>query len=45
MPKAPKPKRPLCLRCDKPLVPVADRRKGGTRRHCDWDDRDYHKKC
>jgi hypothetical protein len=44
MPKAPKPKR-LCTRCDKPLVPVGDRRKGGTRRHFDWDTREFHKKC
>ena len=27
------------------LVPVADRRKGGTRRHNDWDQRPFHKKC
>jgi hypothetical protein len=43
-PKTTKPK-PKCKLCDKTLVPLADRRKGGTRRHNDWDARPYHKKC
>jgi hypothetical protein len=42
----PKPKpKPKCKLCDKTLVPLADRRKRGTRRHNDWDSRPYHKKC
>jgi hypothetical protein len=42
----PKPKpKPKCKLCDKTLVPIADRRKRGTRRHWDWDTRQYHKKC
>ena len=41
-PTKPKPK---CKRCDKTLVPIADRRKRGTRRHNDWSSRQYHKKC
>ena len=45
-PKTTKPKpKPKCKLCDKTLVPLADRRKGGTRRHNDWDTRPYHKKC
>ena len=47
-PKTTKPKqkpKPKCKLCDKTLVPLADRRKGGTRRHNDWDRRPYHKKC
>ena len=41
-PKTTKPKqkpKPKCKLCDKTLVPLADRRKGGTRRHNDWDAR------
>ena len=41
----PKPTKPKCKLCDKTLVPLADRRKGGTRRHSDWDALPYHKKC
>ena len=41
----PKPTKPKCKLCDRTLVPLADRRKGGTRRHNDWDRRPYHKKC
>ena len=41
-PTKPKPK---CKRCDKTLVPIGDRRKRGTRRHNDWNTRQYHKKC
>ena len=35
----PKPTKPKCKLCDKTLVPLADRRTGGTRRHNDWSPR------
>lgn len=34
-----------CIRCNKKLVPIADKRKNGTTRHNDWNSRKYHKKC
>ena len=34
----------LCAKCNKPLVPVGQARKGG-RAHADWHSRKYHKQC
>lgn len=34
----------LCKLCNKTLVPIGSRRKGGAA-HADWSARKYHKKC
>lgn len=33
-----------CIYCDKPLVPVGNKRSNG-KNHNDWNERKHHKKC
>jgi hypothetical protein len=43
MPKA--VRRGSCEWCNKALVPIGDRRRNGSRKCIDWDDRQYHLSC
>jgi hypothetical protein len=39
------PRGGTCEYCDKPLLPIGDRRRNGDAEVVDWDTRCHHRKC